>query len=370
MIDIKNLQKSYKNVQVLKGINFSIAKGDITSLYGASGSGKTTLLNIIGTLDTADQGYIKVSKLKRYFGNSNFRIANKGKQLVNFFIDILFTLSIYVLIVKLLNFIFYPYFDKLNGSLLVLYIVLNIISFFLSYLISYVIIEYKFRTTIGKLITKTCIITPDGLYPSRETILIRTVFIPFEPILLLFSKNGKGWHDRISNSIIIDKKSSIDYLNKLNSNEIQTEDELSSFRNQSIGFIFQFHNLLPEFTVIDNICLPGYFNGKPKEEVNKLGIELLSILGIADKANNLPNQLSGGEQQRVAVARALINNPDIVLADEPAGSLDPENSEKLHQIFISLRDRFETTFLIATHDKKLAEISDKVYKIKEGTILP
>lgn len=372
MIHIENLHKSYNHLEVIKGIDLDIAKGDITALYGASGSGKTTLLNIIGTFDTADQGFIRASRLKRYYGDRNYKITSKGKRCINLIIDEIFVGVIILIFASILLFLnqFYPFVSIILETNALKWILINLIGF-TAHFLYYVPLEYRYRTTIGKLLTGTYVIKNDGLYPARDTIINRTIsrLFPFEPLSVLFSKKGLGWHDRISETIVIEKKSSKEYLNKLDLNKIKTEDELASFRNLSIGYIFQFHNLMPEFNVLENICIPGYFSGKQKDEVDKQGIELLSVLGLSDKVNNMPDELSGGEQQRVAVARALINQPDIVLADEPAGSLDAENSEKLHQIFMSLRDRYKTTFLIATHDPKLSKISDKVYWIKDGAII-
>ena len=145
--------------------------------------------------------------------------------------------------------------------------------------------------------------------------------------------------------------------------------QLAKFRNKHIGFIFQFHHLLPEFTALENVCIPAWIAGKMRKEVEARAQELLAQLGLADRMSNKPHQLSGGEQQRVAVARALINNPDIVLADEPTGNLDSENGEALYKLFISLRDNFKQTFLIVTHNKELAQMSDRVIEMKDGLIL-
>jgi lipoprotein-releasing system ATP-binding protein len=145
--------------------------------------------------------------------------------------------------------------------------------------------------------------------------------------------------------------------------------KLAAFRNKHIGFVFQFHHLLPEFTALENICIPGWLAGRKKNEVKEKGEELLKMLGLSQRMENKPNEMSGGEQQRVAVARALINNPDIVFADEPTGNLDSANAKELHQLFFDLRKKFNQTFLIVTHNEELARLSDRVLHMKDGKIV-
>ena len=147
------------------------------------------------------------------------------------------------------------------------------------------------------------------------------------------------------------------------------ENALSKFRNRHIGFVFQFHQLLPEFSALENVMIPALIAKTGKEEAEARAMELLSFLKIADRAQHKPNELSGGEKQRVAVARALINNPDVILADEPSGSLDSKNKEELHRLFFELRDKFNQTLVIVTHDKELAAISDRIIRMQDGVII-
>jgi lipoprotein-releasing system ATP-binding protein len=146
-------------------------------------------------------------------------------------------------------------------------------------------------------------------------------------------------------------------------------NELAAFRNKNIGFVFQFHNLLPEFTALENVCIPAYFsNNKSDKEVVKRGLELLELLGIGARKDHKPSQMSGGEQQRTAVARALVNNPSIVFADEPSGNLDSHNAEELHKLFFKLREELGQTFVIVTHNEELADMADTKLEIKDGYI--
>src|SRR6201996_8276167 len=145
--------------------------------------------------------------------------------------------------------------------------------------------------------------------------------------------------------------------------------KLAAFRNKHIGFVFQFHHLLPEFTALENVCIPGWIAGRRKREVEEQALQLLKVLGVGHRVENKPGALSGGEQQRVAVARALINNPDIVFADEPTGNLDTANAKELHQLFFDLRQEFRQTFLIVTHNEELAQMSDRVLHMKDGVMI-
>lgn len=147
------------------------------------------------------------------------------------------------------------------------------------------------------------------------------------------------------------------------------DKRLSDFRNKSIGFVFQFHHLLPEFTALENVCIPALIARKPKKQVEKEAKNILGILGLSEREEHKPNELSGGEQQRVAVARALINKPAVVLADEPSGNLDSENSEELHKMFFSLREELGQTFIIVTHNKDLAKMADRIITLHDGLIV-
>jgi len=216
MISGKNIFKRYGTVEVLKGVNINIEKGEVAAIAGPSGSGKSTLLHILGTLDKADKGEVMMN-------------------------------------------------DTLINTL-----------------------------------------------PTKK---------------------------------------------------------LAAFRNKHIGFVFQFHHLLPEFTAWENVCIPGWLAGRKKGEVKEKAEELLKMLGLSHRMENKPNQLSGGEQQRVAVARALINNPNIVMADEPTGNLDSANAKELHQLFFDLRTKFNQTFLIVTHNEELAKLSDRVLYMKDGKMV-
>lgn len=215
MIEIKNLTKSFGNLQVLKGVNLSISRGEVTSIVGASGAGKTTLLQLVGALDKPSSGTISFD----------------GKEL-------------------------------------------------------------------------------SGM----------------------------------------------------------SSKQLAAFRNKHIGFVFQFHQLLPEFTALENIIIPAMIAGRSRSDAEKDAMELLTLMGLKERATHKPSELSGGENQRVAVARALINRPSLVLADEPSGSLDSHNKEELHKLFFELRDKFGQTFLIVTHDEKLASLTDRTIRMVDGVV--
>lgn len=216
MIQLENITKSFGSLQVLRGIDLQIEKGEVVSIVGPSGAGKTTLLQIMGTLDAPDTGMVRID-----------------------------------------------------------------------------------GTEVGRM----------------------------------------------------------------------KEKELSAFRNRRIGFVFQFHQLLPEFTALENVMIPALIAGLGRREAQSSAIEMLNLLGLADRAAHKPSELSGGEKQRVAVARALINHPAVVLADEPSGSLDTHNKAELHQLFFDLRDRLGQTFVIVTHDESLACITDRTIHLKDGAVV-
>jgi len=157
-------------------------------------------------------------------------------------------------------------------------------------------------------------------------------------------------------------------INEINTSKLNDKD-LSLFRNKNIGFVFQFHHLLPEFTALENVCIPAYIHKTPKAEAEKRAMELLSKLGVAERASHKPSELSGGEQQRVAVCRALMNNPAVILADEPSGNLDSASAKELHQLFFTLRDELNQTFVIVTHNNELANMADRKLTMKDGKII-
>lgn len=195
------------------------------------------------------------------------------------------------------------------------------------------------------------------------------IFVNKGEIVSIVGSSGAG------KSTLLHILGSLDKANSgeiwINNQRIDTlkEKELAKFRNQHIGFVFQFHHLLPEFTALENVCIPGWIAGTNKKELEDKALELLKILGLQDRASHKPLELSGGEQQRVAVARALINNPDIVFADEPTGNLDSKHAQELHELFLHLQKTMGQTFLIVTHNEVLAKMSDRVVHMKDGHIV-
>jgi lipoprotein-releasing system ATP-binding protein len=195
------------------------------------------------------------------------------------------------------------------------------------------------------------------------------IFVNKGEIVSIVGSSGAG------KSTLLHILGSLDKANSgeiwINNERIDTlnEKELAKFRNKHIGFVFQFHHLLPEFTALENVCIPGWIAGTPKNDLEARALELLKILGLQDRASHKPSELSGGEQQRVAVARALINNPDIVFADEPTGNLDSKHAQELHELFLHLQKTMGQTFLIVTHNEALAKMSDRVVHMKDGYIV-
>ena len=358
MITGKNIHKRYGTVEVLKGVDVEINQGEVVSIVGPSGSGKSTLLHILGTLDKADMGKVEFNQIR--VGNSaneNIGAVSWVKRLINYILDstIIGLLSYAVLS------IFPPQLPP-DDSLIWWYRLLYTSPVLIAY---YTLLEGLTGRSIGKFITGTkTIIQEDSSKPSLKDSLIRTLcrFIPFDAFSF-FSKAPIGWHDELSGVNVVDATTVYQNKNSLGGNK------LAAFRNKHIGFVFQFHHLLPEFTAWENVCIPGWLAGRNKAEVKEKAEELLTLLGLSHRMENKPNEMSGGEQQRVAVARALINNPDIVFADEPTGNLDSANAKELHQLFFDLRKKFNQTFLIVTHNEELARLSDRVLYMKDGKIV-
>ena len=192
------------------------------------------------------------------------------------------------------------------------------------------------------------------------------VQIPAQKVVAIVGPSGAGKTTLLQIMGTLSKPDSgnvfIDNVNL----SLLNEKNLAAFRNQNIGFVFQFHHLLPEFTALENVCIPGFIARIPKERVEDRAKELLTFLGLSDRMEHKPSELSGGEQQRVAVARALINQPKVILADEPSGNLDSKNKEELHQLFFALRDQFKQTFVVVTHDKELAAMADIQLTMNDG----
>jgi ABC-type lipoprotein export system ATPase subunit len=362
MISGKNIHKKYGVVEVLKGVDIEIKKGEIAAIVGPSGSGKSTLLHILGTLDKADNGSLEVSGVRiEHLSEQNFIPALWWKRLFNFALDSIFIGFLANSLMVLFN--GKPYLFENNG----IFSGINILYSSIWCFIYYSIFEGLTGRTIGKYITQTKVVVQrDGTRPSMSNCLLRSLcrFIPFDFISFFF-RRPLGWHDSLSNTIVTENK--LPYKKKLK--DSLSAKELSMFRNKHIGFVFQFHHLLPEFTAIENVCIPGWLAGRKKGEVKEEAERLLTMLGLSQRMENKPNQLSGGEQQRVAVARALINRPDIIMADEPTGNLDSVNAKELHQLFFDLRKQFHQTFLIVTHNEELAQLSDRVLHMKDGKIV-
>jgi ABC-type lipoprotein export system ATPase subunit len=359
LLSASKIYKSYGSLPVLKGVDFEIRKGEIVSIVGPSGSGKSTLLHILGTLDQADQGKLMISGETISAKLTNMTSAPWWKRAINLVVDLLMIF----IICRGINY-FIPLYNDEDLIMPVYYVDLLVAIFY------YFVFEITTGRTAGKFITGTKVFASDGPFrPATKQIVIRTLarILPFG-LLEGFSFLGsepKGWHDTLPDCFVAD--SSVKYLKK--SESYLSKQALAKFRNQKIGFIFQFHHLLPEFTALENVCIPGWIQGKRKSQVKARAEELLRILGLEHRMEHKPNELSGGEQQRVAVARALINDPDIVFADEPTGNLDSANARELHQLFFDLRNRLSQTFLIVTHNEELAQLSDRIVHMKDGKVL-
>ncbi|HTD92837.1 MAG TPA: ATP-binding cassette domain-containing protein [Chitinophagaceae bacterium] len=362
MVTGKNIHKRYGAVEVLKGVDMEIQRGEVVSIVGPSGSGKSTLLHILGTLDYPDMGHIEVSGTKiEYQPKVILRPAAWWKRGLNLLLDLL--------ILGAIGWALAPAFLSVTGIDILAdgtwwqqYIYSAVIV-----LLYYTLFEYLTGRSPAKFITSTKVVVEGvGTRPSFLDCFIRsaTRLIPLE-FLGFFSRNPVGWHDDLSTTRVIEAR--IPYQQKLA--DSLTPKELSLFRNKRIGFVFQFHHLLPEFTAWENVCIPGWLAGRKKNDVRLEAEELLKMLGLGHRLENKPNELSGGEQQRVAVARALINKPDIVFADEPTGNLDSANAKELHQLFFDLRSKFNQTFLIVTHNEELAQLSDRILHMKDGKIV-
>ena len=211
----------------------------------------------------------------------------------------------------------------------------------------------------------------DIYFSYNETPVLKGINLDVEKgeIISIVGASGAGKTTLLHILGTLEKPQKGDYLiNNKSINDLDT-NKLAKFRNLEVGFIFQFHNLLAEFTAFENICLPGYISKRKRLDVEKRATELLEILGISDKKNQKPNQLSGGEQQRIAIARALINSPSIILADEPSGNLDSKNAENLHELFIKLNKELNQTFIIVTHNKHLASMTDRSLEMIDGKFI-
>lgn len=207
-------------------------------------------------------------------------------------------------------------------------------------------------------------------YGDLEVLKGVDLHIKKSEIVAIVGPSGAGKTTLLQILGTLDKPTTSDALN-INDTDIKklSDKALSKFRNKHIGFIFQFHQLLPEFTALENVCIPGFIANRTRKEVEKEAAQILDFLGLADRLEHKPNELSGGEQQRVAVARALINKPDVIFADEPSGNLDTVSSRHLHELFFTLRDQFDQTFVIVTHNQELAEMADRKLEMKDGRII-
>ena len=208
-------------------------------------------------------------------------------------------------------------------------------------------------------------------YGTLEVLKGVSLHIKQGEVVSIVGPSGAGKTTLLQLVGTLDRPSNNDYKLIINQKDLKglNDKELSKFRNKEIGFIFQFHQLLPEFTALENVAIPAFIAGEAKETAERKATELLKLLGLSERLHHKPAKLSGGEQQRVAVARALINNPSVIMADEPSGNLDTENAKQLHKLFFDLRDRFNQTFVIVTHNEELAEMSDRKLLMRDGLII-
>ncbi len=205
-------------------------------------------------------------------------------------------------------------------------------------------------------------------YGSLEVLKGVDLHIKPSEVVSIVGSSGAGKTTLLTILGTLDKPSSGEIMfNGINITELN-EKKLAAFRNQHIGFVFQFHHLLPEFTALENVCIPAFINKTSKKEAETKALGFLELLGLKDRANHKPSELSGGEQQRVAVARALINSPKVIFADEPSGNLDSENAQNLHQLFFKLRDELKQTIVVVTHNETLANMADRKLIMKDGQI--
>lgn len=290
MIHAKNIHKFYDKLEVLKGVDLHIKKGEIVSIVGASGAGKTTLLQILGTLDKPER-------------NPDSSLTINGENILKLQ-DIEKDNTKQERTFKIVTW---------SGIIYILFLAVYVIFF---------------RTKIFD--------------DTIRLVVVSALFLPIFALLFYYTRYFK-------------KKSRQDKI-------------LSDFRNLNLGFIFQFHQLLPEFTALENVCIPAFMANKPKGETEKEAKKILEYLGLSHRIHHKPSELSGGEQQRVAVARALINKPDVIFADEPSGNLDTHSAENLHQLFFKLRDEFGQTFVIVTHNEDLANMADRKLIMVDGQI--
>lgn len=207
-------------------------------------------------------------------------------------------------------------------------------------------------------------------YGDLEVLKGVDLHIQKKEIVAIVGPSGAGKTTLLQILGTLDKPTNCDQLLINDTNIKQLGDKaLSKFRNRHIGFIFQFHQLLPEFTALENVCIPGFIANRKHKEVESEAMKILSFLGLQDRVSHKPNELSGGEQQRVAVARSLINQPEVIFADEPSGNLDTASSRNLHELFFTLRDQFHQTFVIVTHNQELADMADRKLEMKDGIII-